>query len=328
MFLPESFAVALFMMILGMVFWGSWPNTYKLTRNWRFELFYWDYALGIFLTSILVALTLGTLFGTPTFRQSFLAADRSAWLYALLAGVVWNCGNILLVAGVALVGMAVAFPVAIGLALVLGVIGSYLVMPRGNPVLLFVGVAWVFLAVILNSLAYRSAAASRPTVSRAGLWVCFLAGVLFSGFGPLVGKALSSPNPLGPYGITFLFTLGALISTGPVMVYFMRHPVEGPPLARADYQQGTAGQHAAGLLGGFIWGLGTTLTFTAASMVGIALAYAIGQANPLVAALWGVFVWREFRGAPTKSRILLAVMFVLYLAGLIFLASSFETGES
>jgi len=327
MFLPESFAVALLMMVLGMIFWGSWPNTYKLTRDWRFELFYWDYALGIFLTSILLGFTFGTFFGGTTFWQNLVEADRSAWLYAFLAGVLWNCGNVLLVAGLALVGMAVAFPVAIGLALVVGVVGSYLVMPRGNPVLLFLGVGWVLLAVILNSAAYRSAAESRPKVSKSGLWICLLAGVLFSGFGPLVGKALSAPSPLGPYGITFLFTFGALVSTFPLMAYFMKRPVDGAPLSAADYQRGTVKEHAAGLLGGLIWGLGTTLTFTAASMVGIALAYAIGQANPLIAALWGVFVWHEFRGAPRRSRVLLAFMFLLYLAGLIFLSASFEAAQ-
>lgn len=325
MFLPASFAVALSMMVLGMIFWGSWPNTYKLTRDWRFELFYWDYAVGIFLTSILLGATFGTFFGSTTFLENLATADRSALFYSFAAGVVWNCGNILLVAGLALVGMAVAFPVAIGLALVVGVIGSYLVMPQGNALLLFLGVAWVFLAVLLNSLAYRSAAASRAKASRGGLWICLLAGILFSGFGPLVGKALSAPNPLGPYGVTFLFTFGALVSTFPLNAYFMRRPVEGAPVSWANYRQGSWGAHAAGLLGGLVWGLGTTLTFTAADMVGIALAYAIGQANPLVAALWGVFVWREFKGAPKKSQVLLAVMFLLYLSGLVFLAASFES---
>jgi glucose uptake protein len=327
MFIPSSYAVALTMMLLGMFFWGSWPNTYKLTRNWRFELFYWDYALGIFFTSILVGLTLGTFFGPETFWQNLVSADRNAWLYALLAGIIWNCGNILLVAGVALVGLAVAFPVSIGLALVVGVIGSYVITPRGNPGLLFTGVAAVLIAVILNSFAYRAAAASRPKVSRSGLWVCLIAGVLFSGFGPLLAKAYSTAHPLAPYGVEFLFTLGALISTVPVMSYFMRRPVEGARVTWADYMKGSRGEHAAGLFGGFVWGLGTTFTFVPMAVVGTALAYAIGQSNPLVAALWGVFVWREFHGAPPKSKALLAVMFGLYFAGLLLLALSFKTGS-
>lgn len=324
MFLPETFAVALTMMVLGMFFWGAWPNTFKLTRNWRFELFYWDYAISIFLTSLLVGLTMGTMFGSPTFLENLGTAGSDAWFYAITAGFVWNCGNILLVAGVSLVGLAVAFPVAIGLALVFGVIGSYIVMPQGNALLLFTGVAFVFGAVGLNSVAYRFRSTTRQAVPIKGLWICLIAAVLFSAFGPLVGKALSAPDPLSPYGVTFLFTLGALISTVPVMGYFMRRPVEGQPLSWADYRKGTAGQHIAGWAGGFIWGLGTTLTFTAAGFVGIALAYAVGQANPLVAALAGVFVWQEFKGAPNKSRIALGVMFLFYIVGLLFLASSFE----
>lgn len=323
MYIPGSYTIALTMMLLGMFFWGSWPNTYKLTSKWRFELFYWDYALGIFLTAILVGLTMGTFFGGTTFLENLRGGDGTSWGYALLAGFLWNIGNILLVAGVALVGLAVAFPVAIGMALIVGVIGSYIVTPRGNPALLFSGVALVLLAVIVNSLAYRSAASSRPKISSAGLWICILSGVLFSGFGPLLAKSYSTPKPLAPYGVEVLFTLGALISTIPVNLYFMRKPVEGPPLTFQNYRAGTAGAHCAGLLGGFFWGLGTTFTFVPMAMVGTALAYAIGQSNPLVAALWGVFVWHEFRGAPAKSRALVGLMFLLYIGGVLLLTLSF-----
>ena len=325
MFIPGSYTAALIMMLMGMFFWGSWPNTYKLTKKWRFELFYWDYAFGIFLTAIVVGLTMGTFFGNGTFWENLMGADWAAWTYALIAGFLWNCGNILLVAGVALVGLAVAFPVSIGMALVVGVIGSYIVTPRGDPALLFSGVALVLVAVIVNSMAYRSAASSRAKVSSSGLWVCVLSGVFFSGFGPLLAKSYSTPKPLAPYGVEVLFTLGALISTMFVNVYFMRKPVEGPPLTFGDYRLGTGGQHLAGLLGGFFWGLGTTFTFVPMAMVGTALAYAIGQSNPLVAALWGVFVWREFRGAPAKSHALVALMFLLYVGGVLLLTLSFKS---
>jgi glucose uptake protein len=324
MFLPATYSVALTLMLVGMFCWGSWPNTYKLTRNWRFELYYWDYAFGIFITSLVVGFTLGTFFGGKTFWQNLVTADHRSWAYALVSGAVWNCGNILLVAGVALVGLAVAFPVSIGMALVMGVVGSYIVTPQGKPALLFSGVVLVFVAVIVNSLAYRTSSATRPKVTPAGLWICLAAGILFSGFGPLLAKALSGPRPLSPYGASAFFTLGALVTTLPVMMYFMRKPVEGTPLTLQDYRRGSVGEHAAGLLGGFFWGLGTTFTFVPMAMVGTALAYAIGQSNPLVAALWGVFVWREFRGAPTRSKVLVALMFVLYLAGLLLIASSFR----
>jgi glucose uptake protein len=327
MFLPSSYTLALVIMLSGMVFWGSWPNTFKLTRHWRMELYYLDYALGIFLTSILIGLTLGTFFGPVTFLRNLAGADRSAWLYALAAGALWNCGNILMMLGVSLVGLAVAFPLAIGFALVVGVVSSYLVMPRGNPLLLGVGVAMVFVAVLVNSLAYRAAAAAREkkATSKVGLMLCLLAGILFSGFGPLVGKSLSTPAPLSPYGVCMFFTFGALLTTVVMIPYFMRHPVEGTPLSFQSYRAGSGGQHAAGLLGGLIWGLGTTSTFVGASVVGIALAYAIGQANPLIAALWGVFVWSEFKGAPGRAKVFLAFMFLLYVGGLLVLAASFNS---
>lgn len=323
MFLPNSYTVALVMMLLGMFCWGSWPNTFKLTRNWRFELFYWDYAVGIFITSVVLGLTLGTSFGPRTYIEDLIQADRSALLFAFLAGVLWNFGNILLTAGVALVGLAVAFPVSIGMALVVGVIGSYLVTPRGNPLLLFSGVALVFVAVVVNSMAYRAAASSRPKVSRAGLYVCIAAGVLFSGFAPLLAKAFSAPQPLGPYGVISLFTLGGILSTFPIMGYFMRHPLEGTPVSFGDYRQGSLTYHAAGLLGGVIWTLGMTLVFVPQNMVGTALAYGIGQSSPLVAALWGVFIWHEFRGAPKKSHALVVLMFFLYLGGVLLQTLSF-----
>jgi glucose uptake protein len=326
MLLPSSYSVALVMMLFGMFCWGSWPNTCKLARGWRFELFYWDYAAGIFFTSILVGLTLGTFFGRQTFWQDLLAADGNALIYAGMAGALWNIGNILLVAGVSSVGLAVAFPVSIGMALVVGVVGSYLVAPRGNPVLLFVGVALVCSAVIVNSLAHRSAVVAKQEISRSGIWVCLASGVFFSGFGPLLAKSLTAPRPVAPYGMSVLFTFGALVTTVPLMTYFMRHPFSGKPVSGTDYMRGTSGEHAAGLFGGFVWGLGTTFTFVPMTMVGTALAYAIGQSNPLVAALWGVFVWHEFRGAPKRSQVLLAVMFVLYIAGLLLLTISFRTG--
>ncbi|MGP8258312.1 MAG: GRP family sugar transporter [Methanoregula sp.] len=327
MFVPASYALAMVIMLSGMVFWGSWPNTFKLTRNWRMELYYWDYAFGIFLTSIVIGLTVGTFFGPDTFLHNVTAADRSAWLYALAAGCLWNCGNILMMLGVSLVGLAVAFPLAIGFALVVGVIGSYLVMPRGNPVFLGIGVAMIFAAVLLNSLAYHAAAGHREKqmTPKAGLVLCLIAGALFSGFGPLVGKSLSTAIPLSPYGVCLFFTLGALLTTIPMMTHFMRHPVEGKPLTLQHYLAGSKSQHVAGLVGGFIWGLGTTSTFVGANSVGIALAYAIGQANPLIAALWGVFVWHEFKGAPGKAKVLLAFMFLLYVSGLSVLAASFNS---
>lgn len=324
MFLPQSFGVALLFMLLGMAGWGSWANAYKLTPGRRFELFYWDYAAGIFLTAVLGALTLGSLFGAPTSIENFRDAGLASKGYALLAGVVLNCGNVLLMAGIALAGMAVAFPIALGLSMVVSTALSYMVTPKGDPSYLFTGVALVFVAVVFSSLAYRAREGMTRRPPLKGLLVCLASGVLFCGFAPLVAKSFAAPDPVSPYGAGVLFTAGALLSTFPLMGYIMRHPLEGRPLTARDYWRGSSTEHMAGLLGGLIWGSGTVLTFAAADFVGMALAGAIGQANSLVAAIWGVFVWREFRGAPWRSKTLLTLMFLFYIGGIAAIALSHE----
>jgi glucose uptake protein len=322
MYIPESFVTALLMMLGGMICWGSWPSIQKLTTNWPFELFYYDFAIGMCATGALIAATFGTLFGAPTCWENLAAVDGRMIVLTLLSGVIWNVANVLLVRGIVLVGMAVAFPVGIGLALVLSTIGGYLVMPRGNPILLAVGVAFVLAAIFANAFAYSSAAAEHKQTSRKGLLACLSAGVLIATVGPVVGKALTARPQVAPYGITFLFTTAAFVSTFPILYMFMQHPLEGSPVTAGGYWKGTSAQHAAGFSAGAVWTLGAALTWTAANQVGIALAMAIGQANPLVAAIWGVFVWYEFKGAPRRSKSLLVLMFVLYAAGLALLVLS------
>ena len=319
---PESFGMALAAMLAGMVCWGSWANPYKLTPNRRFELFYWDFAVGSFLTALLGAFTFGNLSGGMSAIENLRTAGALSMFYALLAGVVLNCGNVLVTAALALVGMAVAFPIALGLSIVVSTILSYLINPRGNPMILFAGVGLVLVAVIFGSLAHRAREKHGTNRSGKGIFFSFAAGVLFCGFAPLVAKAFASTKPVGPYGAAVLFTAGMLLSTFPLMGYFMRHPVLGAPLAGVEYLRSSARDHLAGLLSGFIWCTGTILTFVAADYVGMALAGAIGQANSLVAAVWGVFVWREFRGASARAMILLVAMFSLYIAGITLVAFS------
>jgi glucose uptake protein len=308
-------------LLLGMACWGSWANAHRIARHWRFELFYWDYSFGMVVFALLAAMTLGAGYGEPTWWENLLAAERATWWLAATAGAVWNVGNILLVAAITLVGIAVAFPIAVGMALVLGAISSYLVMPRGNPVLLGAGVALVFVAVIVNSLAYRAAARDEKR-SNSGLWLCVLAGLLITVPGPLVAKAFSAERALSAYGVMLLFTLGALATSAAMLPVVMRRPFNGQALHAGDYFQGTLRDHASGFVGAVVWAIGSMANFIGAEKVGVALAYSIGQANPLVAALWGVFVWKEFRGAPRRAHALLALMFLFYLAGLIVLARS------
>jgi glucose uptake protein len=319
MFIPQIYSIALLMMILSMLCWGSWPNTYKLCKNWRFELLYWDYVWGILLTAILVGLTLGRTdpASADSFFQNLSAADAPHLAYAFLGGIVYNLANILIVGAIAIAGMAVAFPVGIGLALVIGSILNYIITPKGNPLLLFGGIALVCTAIVLDSLAYRGLSGDRK-VSRTGLILSVLGGVGMGLFYPLVAKGLTGEGHLVPYTVAFVFTLGVVASNIPFNYFFMRRPVTGSPLTISDYFQGSSAVHFWGVLGGIIWAVGTISNFVAsyAQMVGPATSYSLGQGATMVGAIWGVFVWKEFRGAgPTTVR-LLVLMFAFFIAGL------------
>ncbi len=319
MFIPQTYTVALVMMILSMFCWGSWANTQKLARNWRFELFYWDYVWGILIISLALGLTLGrTDAASPqSFFQNLSSADSRHFLWALLGGIIFNVGNILLVAAIGLAGLAVAFPIGIGLALVIGSVLNYLVAPKGNPLLLFGGIGLVCLAIVLDALAYRRISKDTKLTTR-GIALSILSGVAIGLFYPLIAKGLTGANHLGPYTVMFVFALGILLCTIPVNYAFMRRPVSGQPLEMSAYFAGSGRLHWLGILGGIIWGIGSTSNFAAsyAQMVGPATSYALGQGATMISAVWGVFVWKEFRGAGSEAKRLLALMFFFFLAGL------------
>ena len=327
MFLPHAFGTALAMTIVSTLCWGSWANTYKATRAYRFELFYWDYVVGIVLVSLAWAFTLGS---TGTSGEPFLAnvsaADGSNILWALAAGVIFNVANLHLVAGIEMAGLAVAFPVAIGIALVVGVVLSYAIEPRGNPAVLAAGVGLAVVAVFFDGRAYKALARGGATTSRKSIVVCVVSGLLMGSFAPLVTRALTSGHPLGPYSIAVFFTLGALASCFIVNVYFMRRPLIGEPIDFSGFVRARPADHLLGIAGGIVWGTGTVFNFVAASFVGVAISYAIGQAAPMVAAFWGVAVWREFGGAPPRAWAYIALMFASYLAALAVIASAYAAG--
>ena len=324
MFVPESYAVALLMMLGSMFCWGSWANSYKLTRNYRFELFYWDYAAGIFLVSIAFAFTLGQIGDAPDgFLNNVRTADRSNIAFALAGGFIFNIANLLLVAGIDMVGLAIAFPVAIGIALVVGVVFSYLVEPRGEPMMLAVGVALAILAVTLDGKAYGRLPAGTSPASRKGVGICVVSGLLMGAFAPFVTRALTSGQALTPYSIAVFFTLGAVLCCPIVNVYFMRHPLVGEPVDFSDYFHARPADHALGLFGGVVWGTGTVFNFVAAGLVGVTISYAIGQAAPMVAALWGVLVWKEFRRADRLATMYLIGMFVCYLLAIVLISQAY-----
>ena len=337
MFVPHSFGLALVMTVLSTICWGSFANTMKLTKTYRFELYYWDYAIGIVLVSLLLAHTLGSLGGPQSAVANLHAGAWSDVGWAALAGAIFNVANFLLIAGIGLVGLAVAFPISIGIALVEGVVLSYAIQPKGNPVLLGTGVAFAVVAVILIGQAYgqlRAPDGRQPandaseapgyTPARKGVVVCVVSGVLMGAWAPFVTKAMTAAVPLTPYNVAVFFTLGTLACCFVFNPILMRRPLAGAPIGFAGYRAAPTAYHVLGLVGGVVWGIGTVFNLVAASLVGVAISYAIGQASPMVAALWGVFAWREFKDSNARARLYLAGMFAAYVLALLLIARAYR----
>jgi len=313
MFTPQTLGVALAMMITSAICWGSWANTYKGVKNYRFELFYWDYAVGIFVISVILGLTMGsTGHNASSLVANISSADTSNISYALVGGALFNLANLLLVAAIDMAGLSVAFPVSIGIALVVGVVLSYALQPKGNAGFLALGVICALVAVILDGKAYGSLAASGRTASRKSIVTCVVSGVLMGLWAPFMTHAMTNGHSLGPYSAAVFLTLGALLSCFIWNIYFMKHPLVGEPVSLGGFFHASASGHFLGLLGGLIWGLGTVFNLVAASLTGVAISYAIGQSAPMVAALWGILAWKEFDGSGTKAKIYLTLMFVFY----------------
>lgn len=358
MILPTTYGAALLLTVLSMLCWGSWANTQKLTGKWRFELYYFDYAFGVLLCAVIAALTFGSLNSQElSFADTFALTAKRKMAWAFAGGVVFNLANMLLVAAISLSGLAVAFPIGIGLALVIGVVWNYSLNPQGNPFLLFGGAALVVVAIIVDAIAYRTHAAtlkkapppepapakqsrhgyssshrhpSRPPASRMsaatkGIIISLLSGVLMGSFYPLVQIARAGENGVQPYADALLFSIGVFLSTFLFNFFFMLMPVEGDSVSVLRYFKGTGKQHLLGIAGGLIWCTGTITNFVASSappnvQVGPAVSYAMGQGATMVSALWGLLVWREFAGAKPRVRLLLILMLVLFGVGLTLVA--------
>jgi glucose uptake protein len=324
MIIVDSYAVAVGLCLITMLCWGSWANTLKLTpKGWPFPLYYWDYAIGLVLTALLLGFTLGSMGGEG---RSFLAdlrqAEAGALRSAFLGGVVFNLSNLLIVAATDIAGMAVAFPVAVGLALVIGVVVNYLAAPVGNPALLFGGVALVVAAILVDARAYAKLPSAKGASGR-GLALSVLSGLLMGFFYRFVAASMitdfRSPQPgkLTPFSAMLVFTVGILLSNFLWNTFFMYKPVSGRPTTYGEYlTQGTAWLHFVGILGGVIWCFGMTMSLIASEQAGFAISYGLGQGATMVAAAWGVFVWKEFRTAPAGTSRMITAMFVLFITGL------------
>jgi len=327
MFIPQSYSLAIILCFVTMLCWGSWGNTQKLAgKSWRFELFYWDYVLGILLFSLLLGFTLGS---SGESGRSFIAdiiqAEPGNMLNSFLGGIIFNASNILLVAAMAIAGMAVAFPVGVGIALALGVIINYFATPKGNPLMLFIGLGFIVAAIIIDAIAYKKHSASLKKVSKKGILLSVSAGILMALFYRFVASSMVTDfetpeaGKLTPYSAVFFFAIGVVVSNFLFNYLLMKKPFEGEPLSFKDYTKGSLGVHLTGILGGVIWNIGMAMSIIASGKAGFAISYGLGQGATLIAALWGVFIWKEFKGASKSVNNLILFMFLSYLAGLTLL---------
>jgi glucose uptake protein len=324
MFIPQTYSLAIILCIVTMLCWGSWGNTQKLAgKTWRFELFYWDYVLGILLFALLIGFTLGSIGENGRgFIEDMGQAERGNIMNALLGGVIFNASNILLVAAMAIAGMAVAFPVGVGIALALGVIINYIAVPKGNPLLLFIGLAFIVAAIIIDAIAYKKHSTTLKKVSKKGILLSVSAGILMALFYRFVASSMATdfvnpePGKLTPYSAVFFFAVGVVISNFLFNYLLMKKPFEGTPLSFRDYAKGSIGVHLTGILGGVIWNIGMSMSIIASGKAGFAISYGLGQGATLIAALWGVFIWKEFKGSSKSVNTLVLFMFLAYLVGL------------
>jgi glucose uptake protein len=333
MYIVESYSLAVLLCIVTMLGWGSWGNTQKLAaKSWRYELFYWDYVIGIVLLSLILGFTLGSSGDQGrSFITDLTQVNSSNFWSAFLGGIIFNASNILLSTAISLAGMSVAFPVGVGIALVLGVFINYFSAPKGDPIILFLGVALIVIAIIFNGIASgkMGAGTDESKTKKKGTLIAVCAGILMAFFYRFVAASmdldnLESPTPgmVTPYSAFFIFAIGILGSNFIFNTLVMKKPFVGKPVSYKQYFSGNLKTHSVGILGGLIWGLGTALSYIAAGKAGAAISYALGQGATMVAAFWGVFIWKEFRGASKSINYMLAAMFILFITGLVLIIIS------
>ena len=325
MVIINSYLTAVILLFVTMICWGSWANTQKLvTKGWSFQLFYWDYTIGVVLMALLFALSMGS-FGMEgrSFLIDISQGSYESMFSAFLGGVIFNIANLLLVAAIDIAGMAVAFPIGIGIALVWGVVVNYLYEPTGNPIILFIGVGLVVVAIILDALAYRRLPSGSGGASSKGILISVIAGIAMGFFYRFVAASMTGNfaepeiGKLTPYTAVFIFSIGIFISNFLWNTIFMYKPLKGKPVSYNDYfSLGTSKLHLIGILGGAIWCIGMSFSIIASEQAGFAISYGLGQGATLVAAAWGVYIWKEFKDADASTKRLLPFMFISFIIGL------------
>lgn len=310
-----NYTTAVLLSFLTMLCWGSWANTQKLTKT-DTSLFYLDVILGMLLASILIGFSVGNIgSGHRLFVDDILQVKPSTIFSVMLGGVVFNIANFMLMKTIEKYGMAVAFPVAIGIAMLFGVLINYALQPTGNFIILLAGVIAALISVILSGMA-KATHQPDPKLIK-GLTLAVISGVLMSTFFGLVANGISSDvsvvtdGKLTSYGAFFFFVLGIAIAQ---LLYHMFRYNNKPDTNLNYYLKKT--NHLPGIVGGFIWSVGMVSSLVASNAAGFAISYGLGQGATLVAALWGILVWREFKGATKKVNAMLAAMVIIYALGI------------
>lgn len=331
MFIIDNYPLAVFFCIITMLCWGSWANTQKMaSQKWPFQLFYWDYSLGILLITLIFAFTLGSIGDEGrNFIVDLKQAKMDNLNSAFLGGVIFNFANLLLVIAIEIAGMAIAFPIGIGIALVLGVFTNYLVQPEGDPIVLFCGVMLVTFAIIFDGIAYKKILQNTQEKPIKGILFSAAAGVAMGFFYKYVATSMASDfvspesGKLTPYSALVIFSFGIFLSSFLFNTINMYRPFSGEKVSFKDYFiMGTSKLHFIGILGGVIWGIGMSFNIIASEQAGPAIAYGLGQGATLVAAIWGVFIWKEFKELPKKNFWLIPLMFLLFIAGIGFIIAA------
>jgi glucose uptake protein len=338
--LPTTYASALLLLLLSLFCLGLWPSLFKRSGpQWRFELFYFDFAVGVLLLSVIAAFTFGTFGSEMAFSDRMLVAGRSAQAWAGAAGFLFNLGNMLFLAAISLVGITAAFPLAIGLALI---IESFFNFRADNILLLVSGVVLLLLTVVLDGTACRlrdlvtpkapasgapkplSQAPSKKKTRRTtkGIVLGLFSGIPLGLFYPVFTKGVAGDFGLGPYAGLLLFSIGMMLSTIVFNFYFMNIAIEGGAIQLSAYFRGNPRQHFLGFAAGAMWATGALaamLAFAAPSDAGVSaqLRILLPLASAIVAMLSGLLLWREFRTGATNARLCIGLAAVFFTAALV-----------
>lgn len=347
MILPASPAATLALLLISLICWGTWANTLKLAAKWRFELYFYDFALGFVLFAVVAAFTAGTLASSElSFQENFLVASYRNVAYVLVAGAIFNIGNMLLTATVSLAGMALAFSVTCGVALTVATVRALIFDSLGGTLVALTGTALLLASAALAAFAYGQFLKSRANaVKQAALQanpsaklgkrpagsagatlpvtLAAIAGLALGLFQPLLDLGRGGDNAVAPYGLTLLFAASILGSTLLLAPFFFTFPVAGAPIAFRAYFTGSSKQHLKGLLGGILAGTGFLAGMLALYVPrnGAGLSYGLSEGGPVLAVICGLVIWRECQGAE-RPRLLMLVVLILLAVGITLLAVS------